>query len=239
MSSQPPPPPGAPGGSPVPQGRDFSVPDAFTYAWEKFQQNMGPIVLGTLVYLGASLVIGVIWFFLAGAILGVGGDSGAGFFALMLTTAVMGLVGVALFFIIQAGIIRAALALTSGRQIEMKTLLDLDNLGQVILTALIVGVASAIGLVLCYVPGLVVMVFTSFAMHFVIDKRLPAIEAIRASVDLITRNLGSMIVLLVAGYVANTIGTMLCGVGLLVSIPVVIIANTYAYRRMQGQAVAA
>lgn len=241
MSSQPPPPPaaGTPGGSPAPQGGDFSVPDAFTYGWEKFQQNMGPIVLGTLVYLGASIVIGVIWFFLAGAILGVGADSGAGFFALMLTTAVMGLVGVALFFIIQAGIIRAALALTSGRQIEMTTLLDLDNLGQVILTALIVGVASAIGFVLCYIPGLVVMVFTSFAMHFVIDKRLPAVEAIRASVDLINRNLGAMVVLLIAGYVANAIGTMLCGVGLIVSIPVVIIANTYAYRRMQGEAVAA
>lgn len=237
--SSPPPAAGAPGSSPAPTGGDFSVAAAFTYGWEKFQQNMGPIILGTMVYLGASIVIGVIWFFLAGAILGVGGDSGAGFFAFMLTTAVMGLVGVALFFIIQAGIIRAALALTSGRQIEMKTLLDLDNVGQVILTALIVGVASAIGFVLCYIPGLVVMVFTSFAMHFVIDQRMQAVDAIKASVDLVNRNLGTMIVLLIAGYVANTIGSLLCGIGLLVSIPVVIIANTYAYRRMQGQAVAA
>lgn len=200
---------------------------------------MGPIVLGTLIYLGISIVIGVIWFFLAGAIISVGGDSGTGFFALLISTGVMGLAGVALFFLIQAGIIRAALAITRGEQIELKTLLATDELPQVILTALIVGVASGIGFVLCYIPGLVVMVFTSFAMHFVIDKRLPAIEAIRASVDLVNRNLGTMIVLLIAGYVANTVGAFLCGVGMLVSIPVVIIANTYAYRRMQGEAVAA
>ncbi len=213
--------------------------DAFNYGWQKFQQNMGPIVLGTLAYLAASIVIGIVWFFLAGAIGFVGGDSGAGFFALLLSSAVMGLAFVTLFFIIQAGIIRAALAITYGEQIEMKTLLAIDNLGQVILTALIIGVASAIGFILCYIPGLVVMVFTSFAMHYVIDKRMPAIEAIKASVELVNRNLGTMIVLLIAGYVANTIGSLLCGVGLLVSIPVVIIANTYAYRRMQGEAVAA
>lgn len=213
--------------------------DAFNYGWQKFQQNMGPIILGTLIYLGISIVIGVIWFFIAGAIVGIGGDSNAGFFAFMLSSAIMGLAFVTLFFIIQAGIIRAALAITYGEQIEMKTLFAIDELGQVILTALIIGVASAIGFVLCYIPGLVVMVFTSFAMHFVIDKRLPAIEAIKASVELVNRNLGTMVVLLIAGYVANTIGSFLCGVGLLVSIPVVIIANTYAYRRMQGEAVAA
>ncbi len=200
---------------------------------------MGPIVLGTLIYLGISIVIGVIWFFLAGAIVGVGGDSSAGFFALMLSTAVMGLAGVALFFVIQAGIIRAALAITDGRQIELRTLLAIDELPQVLLTALIVGVASAIGFILCYIPGLVVMLFTSFAMHFVIDRRMAAVDAIKASVELVNRNLGTMILLLIAGYVANTIGSLLCGIGLLVSIPVVIIANTYAYRRMQGEPVAA
>lgn len=230
---------GGPGGPRAAQGSDFSVADAFNYGWQKFQQNMGPIILGTLVLLGISIVVGVLWFLLVGAIGFVGGDSDAGFFALLLSSAVMGLAVVTLFFIIQAGIIRAALAITYGEQIEMKTLFAIDELGQVILTALIVGVASAIGFILCYIPGLVVMVFTSFAMHFVIDKRLPAVEAIKASVELVNRNLGTMVVLVIAGYVANTIGSLLCGVGLLVSIPVVFIANTYAYRRMQGEAVAA
>lgn len=235
----PPPPSGPAAGGPAgPSGSGFDVGAAFNYGWTAFQKNMGPILTGTLVYLGVSLVIGVVWFFLAGAIIGVGGDSGAGFFALMLTTAVMGLVGVALFFVIQAGIVRAALALTRGQPISLQTLLSTDHIGQVLLTAVIIGVASAIGFVLCYVPGLVVMVFTSFAMHFVIDRRMSAVDAIRASVDLVNRNLGSMVLLLVAGYVANAIGSALCGIGLLVSIPVVILANTYAYRRMQGEAVA-
>lgn len=79
------------------------------------------------------------------------------------------------------------------------------------------------------------MVFTSFAMHFVIDRRLPAVEAIRASVDLANHSLGTMIVLLIAGYVANAIGTMLCGVGLLVSIPVVIIANRWCWSSAPGR----
>ena len=215
------------------------VGDAFNFGWQKFQQNMGPILLGTLIYLAASAVIGIIWFFVAGAIIGIGGDSGAGFFAFLLTSAVMGVVFVALFFVIQAGITRAALRITDGQPVDLSTLLSLDDIGQVVIASLLVGLASAIGFVLCYVPGLVVMVFTGFTMQFVIDKRMSATDAIRASVELVNRNLGTMVLLLVAGYVANAIGSALCGIGLLVSMPVVILANTYAYRRMQGEPVAA
>ena len=39
--------------------------------------------------------------------------------------------------------------------------------------------------------------------------------------------------------VANTIGALLCGIGLLVSVPVSIIATAFAYRRMNGETVAA
>ena len=229
-------PTGAAGGPP---GSGVMVGDAFNFGWQKFQQNMGPILLGTLIYLAASAVIGILWFFVAGAIIGVGGDSGAGFFAFLLTSAVMGVVFVALFFVIQAGITRAALRITDGQPVDLSTLLSLDDIGQVVIASLLVGLASAIGFVLCYVPGLVVMVFTGFTMQFVIDKRMSATDAIRASVELVNRNLGTMVLLLVAGYVANAIGSALCGIGLLVSMPVVILANTYAYRRMLGEPVAA
>jgi uncharacterized membrane protein len=45
-------------------------------------------------------------------------------------------------------------------------------------------------------------------------------------------------VLFLASILAFIIGAILCGIGLLVTIPVTIIATAYAYRLMTGQTVA-
>lgn len=218
-------------------GAGFDLGSAFSYGWQKFQQNLGPILIGVLIYVIASAVIGAIWFLIVGVVAGTGGD--AGFFAALISGGLFSLVAVALTFLIQAGITKAALDIVDGRQIEVQSLIIRDNLGQVLLTALLVGVATAIGYVLCILPGLAVLIFTSFAMHFVIDQRMAATDAIRASVELVRSHLGPVVALLVVGYLINMVGSLLCGIGLLVSAPVVFIAITYAYRRLQGQPVAA
>ena len=74
--------------------------------------------------------------------------------------------------------------------------------------------------------------------QFIIDKGLPAWDAIKASFDLVNRNVGTVIVLFLASILAFFIGAILCGIGLLVTIPVTIIATAYAYRMMTGQSVA-
>jgi uncharacterized membrane protein len=67
---------------------------------------------------------------------------------------------------------------------------------------------------------------------------MPAFEAIKASFGLVNKNLGTVVVLFLASILAFFIGAILCGIGLLVTIPVTIIATAYAYRFMTGQTVA-
>ena len=52
------------------------------------------------------------------------------------------------------------------------------------------------------------------------------------------RNLARMIGFFVASIIAYIIGAILCGIGLLVAIPVVIIASAYMYRTTNGEPVA-
>ena len=107
------------------------------------------------------------------------------------------------------------------------------------LAAILVGVATFVGLLLCFVPGLVVMFFTWFTLYFVVDKNMPALEAIKASVSFVNKNMGTLIGFFLAALVAYFVGALLCGIGLLVAIPVVIIAQAYTYRTLQGEEVAA
>lgn len=238
---------GAPGG---PQA--VSVGEAFNYGWSKFTANVGPILLAVLAYVVAGVVIIGIWYAIVGAI-GLGfssstsvdangnltpGASG-GLFAFFLSSAVFGLVYMLFFYIMQAGIIRGALQISYGRPLEVKTFFQFDSLGTVVLASLAVSVlSSVIGGLTCGVGSIVVSFFAQFTLFFVVDKRLGVVDAIKASFALVNKNLGTVIVLFLAVVVAEIIGAALCGIGLLVALPVAIIATTYLYRRLLGEPVA-
>lgn len=246
----PPPPPayGAPqpayGAQPGATGSGVQIGDAFSYGWKKFQENLGAIILAVLGYVAAGVVIGLIWTLILNAIgLGVsstGSDAAisAGFIGILIGTGLMALVFAALYYVMQAGIIRAALRITYGEQIDVKTFFQLDRVGAVIIASLLVSVLTAVGFMLCYVPGIIIGFFAQFTLFFVVDKGQGAVDALKSSFALVNKNLGTVVVLYLGVLVAGAIGAALCGIGALVAIPVSIIAQTYVYRRLQGEPVA-
>jgi uncharacterized membrane protein len=68
---------------------------------------------------------------------------------------------------------------------------------------------------------------------------MPALEAIKASVSFVNKNLGTLIGFYIAAIIAVAIGFLLCFVGSLLAIPVVVIAAAYTYRTLQGETAAA
>ena len=140
---------------------------------------------------------------------------------------------------LQAGVIRAGLHLTAGRSVEVGTLLSLERIVPVLLTVVLISVLTFVGFLLCFVPGLIFAFFTQFALFFVIDRGEGAFDAIASSFTFVNQNLGTVVVLYLASLVAYFVGSLLCYVGLLVAIPVVVIAQAYAYRVLRGEPVAA
>jgi uncharacterized membrane protein len=222
-ASPPPPPPPVPGAAP------FQVGDAFNYGWKKFQEYLGPILIAMLLFLVVAGVVNAIGFALGGGFgeitdpddIGVGMFFSFGYF-------VVSLLGALVSLLIQAAVVRGALDITKGERIELNTFLSTENLGQIVLAAILLAIGTTIGLILCVLPGLVLIFFSQFTYQFIIDKGMPAFDAIKASFALVNRNLGTVVVLFLASILAFFIGAILCGVGLLVTIPVTIIATAYA-----------
>jgi uncharacterized membrane protein len=229
--------PGVSGGYGSP-GNRYSVGDAFNYGWTKFQQNVGAIILGALAVVGVLIIATILQLVLLRGISFAGGDSEGGFLAFLISFALFAVLAFLLALIVQAGIIRVGLDITYGRAVEVKRIFSADQLGQIVIASLIVSVMTGIGLVLCYVPGLVVIFFTQFTFPFLIDKQLPAVEAIKRSASLVNQNLGTLIGFYLASVIAYFVGALLCGIGILVAAPVVLIATVYTYRTLQGEAVA-
>jgi len=151
-----------------------------------------------------------------------------------------GLAGLVVSLVTQAlgaGLIKNALNIVDGKPASIGEIGTWATNGQVILAALIIAVATFVGTLLCYIPGLIVAFLLNWTMFFVVDQNMKAMDAIKASVNFVTSHLGETIVFWLLGLVTIIVGTILCLVGLLVAVPVLLIAAAYTYRVLNGQQV--
>lgn len=225
-----------------------SVGDSFGWGWNKFVANLGPIIVTVLVYLVVATLISLLWNVVLGtANLGVNrmdrygtwtGLGAVGAIGAFLGSALLTVVVLFVTYVLEAAITRGALVISYGQRLELRTMFQFPNLGAVLLAALLVSVLTSIGSLVCGVGALVVGYFVQFTLFFVIDKAQNAIDGLRSSFQLVTKNAATVLLFSVAAIVAVVIGALLCGIGLVVAIPVVILAQTYLYRRLLGEPVA-
>ncbi|MEO5651397.1 MAG: hypothetical protein ABIN79_09515 [Marmoricola sp.] len=257
---QPPayPPAGQPGGygapppSGVPLGGSgaYNAPDAISYGWKKFKANPTPMVLGALILLGVVIAVSLVASGIASALFvsdpsavmdpetgRITVSGGGGFFAGILVNMVVSLFVGLLGQILVAALIKGALDTVDGKAVSLGGMFEGWDKGAVLVAALIVAVATAIGTLLCYLPGLVVGFLTSYTMFFVVDKKMAPVEAIKASVSFVTGNLGATLLYYVLGALVVIAGAIACGVGLLVALPVAIIGAAYTFRMLHNEQV--
>ncbi len=223
----------------VPQPSLFSV--ALSDGWKAFQR-VGWTFAGAAVvwFLGGLIVLSVVSVIFGGwgrIVSGTGlrGFAGSGF---SLAAFVLGIVGALVFALIQAQFVRVALAVTRGRRPVFAEFFHVDNAGPVVVLALIVAVVEGVVRAIPVLGGLaaiVVQFFLLLAYFVLIDRQAAPVDAIRGSIELVTRNAAQTVIFYVLAVVIVGVGALLCGVGLLVAVPWVLLATAYLYRRLTGE----
>jgi len=261
----PPPPPGAPGypppqaGYPGPGGYGppsigggtpgFSVGDAFSWAWNKFTKNAGPLILATLIFAVALLVLqGIIN--LISALVSpdttnyVADDSGFAFSYSVSGTAgiVVAIIGWFLSLLLSAAIqsayIGGILDVANGQHVTVGSFLRPRNIGNVVVAAVIVSIVTTIGFFLCVLPGIAASIMLMFTVVALLDRNLAPVDAIKTSFGLSKDNFGSVFIAWLVIVAVLIVGALLCGVGLLVAAPVATLITVYTYRVLSGGGVA-
>lgn len=226
----PPPPPAgqyAPQGGGYPAAGGFGPPQlsvgaAIGYGWEKYKANAGP-------WIAICLLSFVVSLFVQFAFSGFSFNNESLFLSLLAS-----LVSFVVSTLFKAAFTNGALSELDGQRATFSTFFNFRNLGAVFIVAIIVGIATVIGFILLIIPGLIVMFLTWYALTFAIDRDMDAITAIKASFELTSKNVGPLFLLALACVGLNIVGAILCGLGLLVTIPLTLIASTYAYRVLTG-----
>jgi len=220
-SAYPPPAPPAPGeyGLNAPP----SVGEAVNYGWQGFTKNIGPLVVIALIILAIQIALSVI---------GYGIDSywGRGIYNVFTT---------AVGFVITVGLYRAALMILDGRKIVLGELFSGPAVVNYFLASLLAGIIIGVGFLLLFVPGVIAAFLLQFVGFAAVDRyRDGPVAALTHSFNVVKDNVGTIILFDLAAIGLLIVGALLCGVGLLVAWPVVLIAAGFMWRRFTNSTVA-
>ncbi len=219
----PPPPPGYGAPTPGPSGGQLDAGAAIGYGWNGLTKNLGPLVLIALVVVAIQIGFSIF----------------GSFFDSFILRFTWNIVTTVVSFILAMGLIRASLAVVDGRTPEVGMLFRSEGFVPYLVASILVGLAVGIGLIFCIIPGLILAFLFAFYGYGIVDGRTEdGIESMKISWNLVSSNVGALLLLFVLVILINLGGVLLCGIGLLFTYPLTAIAVAYAWRTLTGGTVA-
>ncbi|WP_261861558.1 hypothetical protein, partial [Mycobacterium montefiorense] len=228
------------GGPTEPQ---FSVAEAFSWAWNTFTKNAVALVIPTLVYgllFAAASTLNFVGQNMSANVTPFDSSDYDYGFSMNLSPTGMALVGLGYIVSVivtayaQAGFLSGCLDIADGRPVSVGSFFNPRNLGMAFLAAFLVSIVTSIGYAACFLPGVIVGIFTQFIILFVVDRSQSAIKGFSSGFSLVGSNFVNSLLVWLVSMATIFVGALACGVGLLVAAPVVALILTYAYRKLSG-----
>lgn len=198
---------------------EFSVGHAIGYGWRKTWRNFWRFLLLGLIFMVITAVMNAVTGF--GSVDIDMSDTESFDTAAFGQNTALTLIGAIVQFLVSAflalGLIRIALAVTAGEDVQIARLFRFEGYGRYILTAIIVSIIATIALAIFLVPGLAISIATeapifvilgaivgvvvmiiailglSFFGYLIVDKDAPGITSLRGSWDVIRPHFGSLL----------------------------------------------
>lgn len=227
-----PPPPGGP-------TFGYEAPAAFGYGWKAFKANAGPLVLATLLIFVVAIVLSLLTERVAPSPDFVGADGGFEFQGgeLLLSFVAQTILG-AVVLLPTAAMIRGCLDICEGRKFSLGDAFSRISPVPIIITGILVSLLTSIGFVLLVLPGIIVSIFSFFAIYFVVDRNESPLKAIGSSFAMVGSHFGPALLSGLLAFLILIAGTIALVAGLLVALPVTVVAGAYAFKSFSGQPVA-
>lgn len=223
--------------------QQFSVGAAIGYGWNAVTKAAGFWVVLTLIFGVLTILVSVLLNpAVSASFQGLGQDysrvatSGftvMGLIAGLITGIISGFVG--------GSYSNGGLRQTSGNKPTLGEAFQFPNMQNVLIWAVVWAVVSGVLSALSSALSIVTLVFgflAMFAYAFMIDRGVSWIDGVKGSVQMVTQNLGSTILLGLAIIGINILGAIPCGLGLLITVPMSYAAVVFAYRSFSQQPIA-
>lgn len=135
--------------------------------------------------------------------------------------------------ILSLGLFRITLSIVAGQSPRIEQLYqDYRLVGRYIVSSMVYGLAVTVGLVLLIIPGIIIMLRYQMYAYALVDKQLGPLAALKFSATITRGNLWRLVGLYLVLYLINIAGLLVFGVGLLITIPLTMVAQAAVYRQL-------
>lgn len=229
--------------SPYPRNNALRTPrrevdiSAIGEAWGIVSKNLAPFALAALAMLVIQQLPGFIGSGIAQAVtmpMTRSGDPSATLTATFIQMGIslpFSLVGAALGTVIAGSIVLMALKTVRGGTPEIGDIglgFSTNPLG-LLVSGFLVGLGTTIGTYLCLIPGLILGGLWFITTPYMLDKGMGPIEAMSASWNTMKENLVMGAVIYILAALAAFIGVCACGIGILVTLPILMATQAIIY----------
>jgi hypothetical protein len=191
--------------------RRFSKGDAIKFGWETTTGNLGLLILALMIIVAIGVMPAVV------------SDSW-----------VVATVAWVFDMAVGMGILRMTLRFVDGEKGELVDLFStIPLIFKYLVASIVVGFVVTVGFCLLILPGIYWSVRLYMFPWVLVDKDVGPFEALRQSWEMTRGSFWNLILLGVLLCGINILGTIALLLGLLVTIPLSVVAVGYAYRRME------
>ncbi|WP_152351627.1 hypothetical protein [Brachybacterium subflavum] len=215
---------------------------SISWMWSAFARNVAAFLVPAIVWsLAVLVIVGVATGIGIAVMVGMMQDSPAS--DEVPAGAILAMYGIVLAALPFAGIVsilwqsgaaRAAETVRTGERPSLGS--SFVGAGRVVLTALLVGIMIAIGMILLYIPGLILAVLSFYAIPAAARGASPG-AAIKESFALVRGHLGITVLAYVIFMAASSIAGMIV-VGSVLLVPLLVLFQFGLYERVSGRALA-
>ncbi|MDO9513636.1 MAG: hypothetical protein Q7J59_03380 [Elusimicrobiota bacterium] len=199
----------------------FLKKDAITFGWEKVTGNLG-FFIGMLFILLAAAIMPQI---LAGA-----------FAKVRIIALIIFLAGTVVQIELRLGITKSLIAFADGKKPIIGDIFSCfdKRIVTVFVASILYGLMVFIGTLLLIVPGIILGIKFMYFAYFIVDKNAGIMESLRKSSELTSGSKTNIFLLALLLWLINAAGALCLGIGLIITIPLSMVAVAYVYRKLEG-----
>jgi len=148
---------------------------------------------------------------------------------------IIALVGLGIQLVVSLGIIGIALNFYDKKKTQYKKLFDYFHLViPFILASIIYMLIVWVGIILFIIPGIIWSIKFRYYAYFIVDKNMGSIEALKASSEITKGAKWNLFLFGILLGIINFVGALALLVGLIITIPLTMVAEAYVFRKLSG-----
>jgi uncharacterized membrane protein len=188
----------------------FSKGEAVRFGWTIVMANLGLAIVAMIIMLMINA------------------------FPVYTESAVVALVSAFFTMVVALGVMRMALRFVDGERGELIDLFaKIPLVVPYLIASIIVGLVTTAGFILLVIPGIYWGLRLQFFGWVIVDKEVGALEATRVSWEITRGSAWQLFLMWWLLFFVNVLGFLVIGIGLLVTVPLSLVAMGHVYRTLE------